>query len=513
MMKKNIIKIYFIDFVMFFCYNEVILNLEIDMTREQLVKTPFFGRKYELELMQRLLKKKTSSLIVIKGRRRIGKSRLALEFSKFFDHSYILTGFPPKKEVTDQQEKEDFAGQMERKLGVPGLKKLDDWGDIFWHLSERIKEERVLLVLDEINWMGSKDSTFLGKLKNAWDTEFSKNPRLVMVLSGSMSGWIKRNILSDTGFMGRISLDFTLNELPLRQCNHFWGETGQYISAYEKFKILSVTGGVPRYLEEIDPDLSAEDNIKFLAFQPAGLLYNEFDRIFSDLFSKRAVPYKKILKHLVKGPSNLDDICHAIDYKKGGVVSDYLEDLVETGYLSKDFTWKIKEGKESLLHQYRLKDNYMRFYLKFIEPNKSQIKKRTFQVPPAWYSIIGLQFENLVLNNNLSVFKLLGIEPSEVIYDNPFFQRKTKVNLGCQVDYMIQTTFNTIYLCEIKFSRSEVGTVVIEEVKKKIKALNIPKNFSIRPVLIHVNGATVGVIESRFFSKIIDFSDLLEARP
>jgi hypothetical protein len=122
---------------------------------------------------------------------------------------------------------------------------------------------------------------------------------------------------------------------------------------------------------------------------------------------------------------------------------------------------------------------------------------------------MGLQFENLVLNNNQKIYQLLGIEPNEVINDNPYFQNQTKAHFGCQIDYLIQTMFNTLYVCEIKFSREKIGFKVIDEVIKKMKALSKPKNFTIRPVLIHVNGVTDAVIESRFFSKIIDFSDFL----
>ncbi|MBM3208492.1 MAG: ATPase, partial [Chlamydiae bacterium] len=90
-----------------------------------------------------------------------------------------------------------------------------------------------------------------------------------------------------------------------------------------------------------------------------------------------------------------------------------------------------------------------------------------------------------------------------------FFQRKANDRQGCQIDYMIQTKFGTCYLCEIKFNSQEITKSVIDEVKQKIKSLALPKNMSIRPVLIHVNGVDESVLESDFFSSIIDFNDLL----
>lgn len=471
-------------------------------------KTPFYGRKNELNQLQHLLKKKTSSLVVVKGRRRIGKSRLIEEFGKNM-RSLIFTGLPPEEKTTAQIQREYFVKQMERLLKVRGIK-ADDWGDLFWHLSKEIGKGAFLIVFDEINWMGSCDPTFLGKLKSAWDLYFKNNPQLIFTLSGSMSAWIEKNILSSTGFMGRISLDLTLDELPLEDCNLFWRNKTKLVSSYEKFKVLSVTGGVPRYLEEIDPDLSAEENIQFLAFQKGGLLVEEFDRIFSDLFSQRSSRYKQILIRLAKGRADLSELCKAAHLEKGGTASAYVEDLVETGYIAKDHIWYINNGhRKSKLSYFRLKDNYIRFYLKYIEPNRNQIEKNRIKIPPAWWTIMGIQFENLILNNFHRLHELLNINPSEIVFDNPYFQRATKDKLGCQIDYLIQDKFNTLLVCEIKFSKEKIGASVVKEVMDKIKRLKIPKKFSVRPILIHVNGVQDAVLESDFFAKIINFGDFL----
>jgi AAA+ ATPase superfamily predicted ATPase len=470
------------------------------------MNTPFYGREEELQRLKNLLKKKTSSLVVIKGRRRIGKSRLILEFSKQLK-TLQFTGLPPTENTTAKTQREYFVQQMERYLGIHGLKS-DDWGDIFWHLSKATQSNQILIVFDEINWMGSFDDTFLGKLKSAWDLFFKNNPKLLMILSGSMSSWIDQNILSSTGFMGRISLELTLEELPLNICNLFWNPK-KLIAPYEKFKILSVTGGVPRYLEEIDPDLSAEENIAHLGFLKGGLLVEEFDRIFSDLFSQRFLRYKQIVETLAESTKDLSTICKAIGLEKSGSISAYLDDLVETGYISKTYTWNISSLKESNLCQFRLKDNYLRFYLKYIEPVRSQIDKGRKVTLPAMTTLMGLSFETLVINNFKTLYDLLKINPSEIVHDNPYFQRETKTHRGCQIDYLIQTKFNTLYVCEIKFSKNPIGLSIVREVKEKIDRLVKAKSFSIRPVLIHVNGVTDEVIESEFFGDIIDFSLLL----
>jgi len=470
---------------------------------------PFIGRKRELSLLRELLLKKSASFVTIRGRRRIGKSRLAQEFAKNIRH-FVFSGLPPTKEISAQDQREEFARQLHRSLSIP-LPRAEDWGDLFWHLAQATQKGSVVIVLDEISWMGSKDPTFLGKLKTAWDLYFKNNPKLVFVVCGSVSSWIEKNILSSTGFMGRTSLNIVLEELPLHECNAFWNAEKHIVSSFEKFKILSVTGGVPRYLEEILPAKGAEENIRRMCFQKEGLLFNEFDQIFSDLFSSRSALYKEIVQRLAEGSCELAEIYQALDVSKSGIISEYLEDLATSGFISKDFTWHLKTGKESKLGHFRLKDNYLRFYLKYIDPNKRKIEHHPLKLLPQWQSIMGLQFENLVLSNRKTLYTALDIDPADIIYDNPYFQRKTKTSPGCQIDYLIQNRFGTCYLCEIKFSAQEMDISVIKEVQEKIRRLARPKHTSIKPVLIHVNGVSQAVVDSEFFAAIIHFEQFLES--
>jgi uncharacterized protein len=182
--------------------------------------------------------------------------------------------------------------------------------------------------------------------------------------------------------------------------------------------------------------------------------------------------------------------------------------------VQRDFTWHLEDGKEGSLSRYRLSDNYLRFYLKYIAPNQSKIEKETFSPPllgklPNWESMMGLQFENLVVHNRKIIWKMIGVSPEDVVMDGPFFQTHTKRQPGCQIDYMIQTRFHTLYLCEIKFSKNSISKKIIEEMEEKRKRLKIPRYCSIRPVLIHVNGVEESVIDEGYFDKVIDFSSLL----
>lgn len=475
-------------------------------------QSPFIGRDAEMERLEGLLKKRSASLIVVRGRRRIGKSRLLAEFGKEMK-SFFFTGTPPSRKTTAQLQRDEFVRQLSR-AGVPGVQP-DDWGNMFWHLSKHTDRGRILIVFDEISWMGSKESEFLGKLKNSWDMYFSKNPQLILILCGSISSWIEENILSSTGFVGRVIMDLVLEELPLNVCNAFWHPKEKKVSSYEKFKLLSVIGGVPLYLEQIRPDLPAEQNIRQLCFTKGGLLVKEFEEIFSDVFSRSIATHREIINCLADGPKELTQICKELKKNLGGRYSKHLDELVKAGFVQRDFAWHLQSGKMSKLSRYRLSDNYLRFYLKYIAPNHAKIDRGGFSNLmlanlAGLDGVMGLQFENLVINNRKILWKMMGIPSEEIVMDGPFFQNFSARQAGCQIDYMVQTRFNTLYICEVKFTKNPVDPQIIDEMEEKIQRLKVPKRFSIRPVLIHVNGVEDSVLDQQYFDKIIDFGQLLE---
>ena len=448
----------------------------------------------------------------MRGRRRIGKSRLIKEFAEQLPRSFLFTGLTSTSQITRLEQRKEFIKQMKLQ-GLPTAGE-DDWSDIFWVLGNACRKGSVLIALDEISWMGSKDPTFLGKLKIAWDQYFEKNPKLILIIASSVSSWLDKNILKSTGFFGRIDLTLTLRELPLADCIKFWGARKKSISAYEKLKVLAVTGGVPRYLKEIDPKKTAEDNLKKLCFSEEGVLFNEFEQIFHDLFSRRNDIYKEIVALLANTHSlSQKQICTSLGRGPNRVISEYLNDLVTAGFLTSDHSWDLKTKEISKLRRYRLSDNYIRFYLKYILPNKSNIRKGRFKKTSLfdttkWESIMGLQFENLVIHNSNTLLDALGINWSGCLCDGPYFQTKTQRRKGCQIDYLIQCK-NALYACEIKFSKNPIGTKVIDEVKEKIARLSIPRFVSIRPILIHAGDVRPIVQESDYFDQIIDWTELM----
>ncbi|MBA2367411.1 MAG: hypothetical protein H0V82_00120 [Candidatus Protochlamydia sp.] len=124
---------------------------------------------------------------------------------------------------------------------------------------------------------------------------------------------------------------------------------------------FSVTGGVPWYLEQINSSLPVVENIRRLCFEPDWILVDEFKYIFNDLFGKRLPICKKIIESLKGGSKEYEEIASSLNYQSGGALSEYLEDLIVSGFLEREHSWHIQSGKESKLSKYRIKDNYLRY--------------------------------------------------------------------------------------------------------------------------------------------------------
>lgn len=471
----------------------------------------FIGRKTELHDLTITAQRPGAKFVVIKGRRRVGKSTLTKQFAKTQKHlrHYYLTGIPPSQTAGAQAELDNFSHQMKT---VFKLKHLDatDWDTLLDRLGDCVAPGKCILIIDEINWVARSDVQFNNRLWRLWETRLSQLEDFVLILSGSLAGWIENKFTRNTGYLGRISWNMTLDEMPIHDALQFFVTNNKRISTYERLRILMVTGGIPRYLEEILPALTAEDNIKRLCFNPAGLLFNEYDQLLNDLFQRSNEIYRKIIEALADTPLTMQALQDKIDRSKSGVISRYINDLCASGFLAKQYTWNIKTGKVSNRYKIRIIDNYIRFYLKAIKPNLNSILAGNHNLPKNYFSILGFQFENVILKNKQLLMRALNVTQEHIVAEGPYYQNSTTKHPGCQIDYLLQTT-HTLYVVEIKFRREEIPKSIIKEVEQKINALIIPRHKSVRPVLVHVNGVSEAVEQAEYFDTIIDFPALLEA--
>lgn len=473
----------------------------------------FYGREEELASLAELWEKPSASLVTCRGRRRIGKSTLFRRFAEVSKARFLhLEGVAPEPGMKNQDQLDAFMRQLAEQTGGP-FARVDNWYDAFRALDhELVGRKRKVVLLDEISWMGRYAPEFAGELKAAWDRRFHERSGLVVGLCGSVSSWIADNILNNTGFVGRISRDVALGELPLRDAAKFWGAAAGRRSAEDLLDVLSVTGGVPRYLEEVRPGLPAMENIRRMCFLPEGTLFLDFKRIFADVFGARAALKGRILRALAGGGLNGAQIAEAVGVGRGGTITSELAELELAGFVAKDAGLNPETGARTRTGWYRLADNYTRFYLQYIEPRAEEIAGRkykfaTLESLPRWSSVMGLQFENLVAGNFDRLQELLGLRGVEILSAAPWRKLGTGKGGGCQIDLLVQTP-RSVWVIEAK-RRVRIGEEVVEEVREKLARIRFKGRKSIRTALVYCGELAPTVRGSGFFDFLIPAEELL----
>ncbi len=417
--------------------------------------------------------------------------------------------------MSERDQLEFFASKLSAQTGcertVPA-----DWFSAFVRLDRELRgRERTVVLLDEISWMAQYSLTFPEILKNAWDDLFKRHPRLVLVLCGSVSSWIRDSIVENRAYVGRRSLDMVVHELQPAECVKFWGRKAARIDPREIVDVLSVTGGVPRYLEEINPSLSAVDNIRKLCFMPKSLLREDFDDMFNDVIAEQPKFSARVLRTFVDGAKTATEVASALKIEKGGDVTAAIENLVEAGFLAETGRINPETRRELRERRFRLRDNYARFYLKCVEPHKRIIDDGAFSFASlheldGYDSVMGLAFENLVVNNYRLLIPHLHLEGAIITSAGPYMRRPAKGargRCGCQVDLMLQTR-RTIYVVEVK-RMNEIGREIISEVDKKVRAIKRPVGVSVRTALVYDGHLSPVARSDGYFDAIVQFSQLL----
>ena len=476
----------------------------------------FFGREDQMEQLEALWGKRVSSLVTCRGRRRVGKSTLVEEFARRSGARFIkIEGVRPGDKTTAADELRAFAKQLARQTEA-AKEPQEDWYSAFGALDGQIRDkERTVVLLDEVSWLAHGDETFADYLKIAWDNALKKHDRLILVVCGSVSTWIRDNIIGNRAYVGRRSLDMVVPELPLRECVRFWGRSASRTDVREIIDVLSVTGGIPRYLEEINPRLSAEDNIRRLAFLPNGVLRDDFDEMFNDVITAKPRFTARVLRTLVDGPKSCAEVEKTLGIGKGGDVSKAMSILEESGFVSPECARNPETGADVRERRYRLRDNYARFYLKYIEPQKSVIDEGAFMFSSlreleGLDAVMGLAFENLVINNYRELLSHIHLDGSLVMSAGPYRRKGTKGKngrRGCQVDLLIQTR-RALYFVEVK-RQGEIGREVIDQVDDQVRAITRPRGVSAKTALVYDGHLSPVAAADGYFDAIVPFKNLL----
>lgn len=356
----------------------------------------FIGREAELKFLQDKYTEERGQLIVLYGRRRVGKTETLHEFCKDKPHVFFSC-----TQTTDLVQLRNFSSRM-FKENIPAKNYISEFAD--WEKAFRAVldlpygNQKKLLVIDEFPYMCRGNKSIPSILQNLWDAEL-RDSNVMIILCGSAMSFIEKELLSEKNpLYGRATGIYKMKEMGFYDAIKFFPE----YSDRDKVLTYAVLGGIPHYLRQWNPKLSVDENIKRNILTKGCILYSEVEFLLHQELRETPI-YNSIIEAVALGNTKLNDISQKSLLEDTAKTSVYLKNLMELGIVEREFSVdsKIKERANTGRGIYRLTDNFFRFWYAFGFANYSQLEDGDvdgvyeYVVKPALHEFASFAFEDV----------------------------------------------------------------------------------------------------------------------
>lgn len=446
------------------------------------------GRKNELQSLERVYSKKGFRMTVIYGRRRVGKSTLICEFIRDKRAVYYVAS-----KVGMQRNTELFSKQVVSVLSPEfenaSFKELED---VFSYITRKIKDEKLVIVIDELPYWADREGRLLTTLQKFADTEW-KDLEIMLILCGSSLSFMDDEVLSEKSpLFGRRDSQIKLEPFTYKEAALF---TPDY-SDEDKAVCYGITGGIAKYLSMIDTAKTLDSNIKELFFRPDGYLYDEPRNFITQEFSD-IVPVNNIIEQIATGKTTVNEIALGSKQTEPSVMYT-LEKLVRVGLVEKRRC--VTEESNRKKTQYILRDHMLRFWYRFIPPATSVIEMDRGEayydlaVKPVLHSYMGSVFEDMCryyilergtqgeFGNYITVAGTWwGMEK---LRDD----EREKISVAAEIDIVgISLTDRTAVVGECKFRNEKIDKSILDILKRRAAVIS-QKYYVKKYILFSLSG-------------------------
>ena len=416
-----------------------------------MAKDVILGREREIQQLQNCLEARESQLVLVYGRRRVGKSFL---INQFFDDrfDFKLVG---DNRLTKDEQLFNFSDELKRQSGkntdVP-----TSWREAFFQLRDYLEsftdEQKHIIFFDEMPWLDNQKSGFLPAFEYFWNSFGAAKNNLICIVCGSATAWLVDNFDQNKGgLFNRQNCRIYLEPFTLRETEQFLiTQKNIQWSRYDICECYMILGGIPYYLNQLSRNLTYSANIDNLFFRKRGALWNEFDHLYKTLFSN-SEQYIKLMEIISSKRIGLSrkEIVEKSRFYDNADLTKMLRNLVDSGFLrAYSFFGKKKQGTF-----YQVSDYFTLFYFKFIKENygkDEQFWSHTIDNPArrAW---AGLTFEQLCKDHITQIKQKLSIG-GIISSESAWYTKGDEVHDGAQIDMLIDRQDRVITVCEMKFS-------------------------------------------------------------
>lgn len=356
----------------------------------------FIGREAELKFLEDKYQEGRGQLIVLYGRRRVGKTETLREFCKGKPHVFYSC-----TQSTDKVQLVKFS-QLMLKEDIPArdyITEFADWEKAFHAILDLpYGDSKKLIVIDEFPYMCKGNDSIPSILQNLWDSEL-KDANVMVILCGSAMSFIEKELLAEKNpLYGRATGIYKMEAMGFYDAARFFPD----YSPRDKVLTYAVLGGIPHYLNQFDPKKSLGENIKRNILTKGSVLYSEVDFLLHQELRETPI-YNSIIEAVALGNTKLSDISQKAMIDSTSKTSVYLRNLIELGIVEREFSVdvKLKEKVNASRGAYCLTDNFFRFWYTFGFANFSQLEDGDvdgvyeYVVEPALHEFSSFIFEDV----------------------------------------------------------------------------------------------------------------------
>lgn len=329
----------------------------------------FIGRETELKFLNDKYNTENGQLVVLYGRRRVGKTETLREFCKGKPHVFYSC-----TQSTDKVQLSKFSKHI-LKEDIPAkqyISEFADWESAFRSVLDLpFGDNKKLLIIDEFPYMCKGNKSIPSVLQNLWDAEL-KDKNVMIILCGSAMSFIEKELLAEKNpLYGRATGIYKMTEMGFYDAVKFFPD----YTDKDKILVYSILGGIPHYLRQFSPKLSVAQNIKKNILTKGSVLYSEVDFLLHQELRETPI-YNSIIEAVALGNTKLNDISQKSLVEDTSKTSVYLKNLIELGIVEREFSVdsKSKEKANTNRGTYRLTDNFFRFWYAFGFTNISQLE-------------------------------------------------------------------------------------------------------------------------------------------
>ncbi|MBP5364868.1 MAG: AAA family ATPase [Bacteroidales bacterium] len=463
------------------------------------------SRKQQIKELEEIYNSGKSEFVVVYGRRRVGKTFLVRELfnDKFvFYHTALSTIELDNVKLTENQliafctTLKNYGAEFERQP--------QSWFDAFGELRKLIvkqpAQKRVVVFIDEMPWLDTKDSGFITAFENFWNSFGDGCHNLMLIVCGSATTWIADKLINNYGGLyNRITRQICLEAFTLGECEEYYKSLGISMSRYDQALCYMALGGIPYYMSQLKKGMSVAQNLDNLFFKSNAIFRDEFNRLCASQFLEND-KYKSVLKFLSSKRLGYTrkEISEGTQIPFGGGLTEILKALEVSGFI---MSYTLFEGSKRNVY-YKLIDLFTLFWMHFLggetttTPNYFQTMQQS-QTIKTWQ---GFAFEELCFVHRSQIAKALGINGITTDF-KPWRYIGDSETDGAQVDMLIDRADNMIDLCEMKFYGDEFAVTKEYDANLRHKLqtfIDHSKNKkSVNMVLI----TTFGLKQNMYFSR------------